>query len=69
MRLYLQLETCNSLFEATPQYVSSKYANDLCGFDKTSHACNTQSKITIIYLLGGCSMNGWLQSGREVEML
>lgn len=33
------IQTCSSLFVATPQYVSSKYASDFCGFDKTSHAC------------------------------
>lgn len=32
--------TCNSLFVTMPQYVSSKYAKDLCGLDNTSQAWN-----------------------------
>lgn len=35
-------QTCSNLFVLTLQYVSNKYANDLAGFDRTSHACMEQ---------------------------
>jgi hypothetical protein len=33
-----RLLACIVLSVVTPQYNSSKYANDFCGFDRTSHA-------------------------------
>lgn len=47
MSVNCKCQTCKSLFVATSQYVSSKYANDLCGFDNTSHACDIITPIVI----------------------
>jgi hypothetical protein len=32
----------------TPQYNSSKYANDFCGFDRTSHAWKYNNFLQVI---------------------
>lgn len=64
IHIKISIQTCNSLFVATLQYVSSRYANDLCGFDRTSHACNIRFKQKMVKMV----MNG-LQPQRQINKM